>query len=206
MARSAQAVAAALAGRPIFWVLLVGALFAWPVVRAYRAEAQLPPPRPVIGAVGPFTLRDQYGEAFGTEELRGKVWVAQFFRAGTPERATFAKMAELQHRTRNLGEAFHLVSFTVDPEHDDRRALARTAGKYRASRRAWSLLTGPFEDVRQVLGGDLAIDVGQVAPAIFSKLALIDQRLRIRGFYDLEANDSVNPLLRDAGLLVNRRE
>ncbi len=95
---------------------------------------------------------------------------------------------------------------TIDPDHDDRRALAKVAKRHRASRRAWSFLTGSREDVQRAVGRGFAIDLDRVAPAASSKLALIDQELRIRGFYDLETNDSVSPLLRDAGLLVNRRE
>jgi protein SCO1 len=201
-----QDIAASLVGRPAFWLAAIALLFSWPLVRAIRNEAHLPPPRPVLGTVGEFTLVDQWGQAFGTEQLRGKVWVAQFFRANAPARTTFAKMEELQHRTRGLGDAFHLVSFAVDPDHDDRRAVARAARKHRASRRAWSFLTGSREDVRRAVGRGLAIDLDRVGPAVFVKLALIDQELRIRGFYVLEANDSVNSLLRDAGLLVNRRE
>jgi len=206
MARSLQDVASSLAGRPAFWIAGIALLFSWPLVRAIRAEARLPPPRPVLGTIGELTLVDQYGDPFGSEQLRGKVWVVQLFRASAPERTAFAKMAELQHRTRGLGDAFHLVSLTVDPDHDDRRALARMAKKFRASRRAWSFLGGSREDVQRVVGRGFAVDLDRVGPAVFFRLALIDQELRIRGFYDLEANDSVSPLLRDAGLLVNRRE
>ncbi len=105
MARSPQDIAASLAGRPAFWIVGIALLFSWPLVRAICAEAQLPPPRPVLGTIDEFTLVDQYGDRFGTEQLRGKVWVAQLFRANAPERTTFEKMAEQQHRTRGLGDS-----------------------------------------------------------------------------------------------------
>lgn len=204
MMSSQPSIVERLAGTPLFWVVLIAALFSWPIVRAVRAEAQLPGPRPVLGTIGEFHLKDQYGQPFGTEQLRGKVWIAQFFRASSPDKVTFEQMSELQHRTRNLGEAFHLVTFTVDPEHDSRKVLAKAAKKHRASRRAWSFLTGRRAELERALGGDMGIDLEEITRATFSRLALIDQRLRIRGFYDLTMIDSVDPLLRDAGLLVNR--
>lgn len=198
-----QSIAARLAGNPLFWLAIIGALFTWPIVRAYRAQAAMPGPRPILGNVSEFMLKDQYGQRFGTEQLRGKVWVAQFFDARDPDPATFQRMKELQHRTRALGESFHLVSFTVRPERDDRRAAAALSKKHRASRRAWSLLTGPKDEVARAVGGDMGVDLARIEPAVGRRLALIDRELRIRGFYDV-GKSSTNRLLRDAGLLVNR--
>ena len=44
--------------------------------------------------------------------------------------------------TRNLGDAFHLVTFTVDPENDTPERLAAYASLYHASPARWTFLTG----------------------------------------------------------------
>src|SRR3712207_3863519 len=99
-------------GRPMFWILFVGAICAWPIARSIRL--QLPPKLPHIAQVPAFQLTDEKGRAFGSSELEGKVWVANFIFTRCPTvcpRFT-EKMSKVQHRTRNLGGAFHLVSFS----------------------------------------------------------------------------------------------
>ena len=53
---------------------------------------------PVLAEVPPFTLTDQTGNTFGSDQLRGKVWIATFIftrsRETTPQQ--IAQMIELQ--------------------------------------------------------------------------------------------------------------
>src|SRR4051812_19877858 len=65
---------AALVGSPWFWILFIGTAATVPFVRAIRTP--LPPPLPVLSTVPAFELTDQYGHTFGSDELRGKVWIA----------------------------------------------------------------------------------------------------------------------------------
>lgn len=199
----AGSLAARLAGKPLFWIAIIATLFTVPLVRSIRAVAHLPPPSPILGHVTPFSLVDQYGHRLGTEELRGTVWIAQVFRAHG-DGAMTEQMAQLQHHTRGLGQQLHLVSITVDPHADTRAVLARYAKKHRASRRAWSFLTGPRAEVQRAVGGDLGVDLDHVTPAVLSRFVLIDRSARIRGTYDLRREGARDRLLRDAGLLVNR--
>lgn len=196
-----QARAAALAGRPLFWVLFLAALTAWPIARSIRAERRLPQNRPVIGTVGEFSLVDQNGEVFGSKELRGRVWVAHF--SSTRCRGICGdmldRMSNLQHRTRNLGEAFRLVTLSVDPDRDDPAKMAEFASAQRASRRMWHFLSGPAPAVEKLLEDfQVAVHMPQ------TRFALVDGDLKIRGFYDLSDKESLDLLVRDLGLLVNR--
>lgn len=196
-----QARAASLVARPLFWVLFLAALTAWPIARSIRAERQLPQNRPVIGAVREFALVDQNGEAYGSNELRGVVWIAHF--SSTRCRGTCGqmldRMSNLQHRTRNLGEAFRLVTLSVDPEHDNSARMAKFAFAQRASRRLWRFLSGPVATVEQLLE-DFQVAKGMPQ----TRFALVDGALQIRGFYDLSDDGSLDLLVRDLGLLVNR--
>ena len=81
---------------------------------------RLPPPLPVISRVPNFQLTDQYGQPHGSDQLRGRVWVANFVftRCPTICPELTRQMGKVQHRARGLGDAFRLVSFSVDPEHD----------------------------------------------------------------------------------------
>lgn len=197
-----------LVGRPAFWVLFVGVLFALPLVRGLRTP--MPPAPRVYGTLPPFELVDQSGGPYGSEQLRGRVWVANFIFTRCPTvcpRLT-SKMFDIQHRTRNLGETFHLVSFTVDPEHDTPAVLRDYAREHRASQRAWTFLTGERPAVEAALleGFKVGFGADEGAPlGIFhsSRFVLVDQEMRVRGYYDVEEEGQLDLLLRDAGLLCN---
>lgn len=207
-----QGVASRAAARPVTWLLLVAAAGSWPLVWSLRT--QLPPPPPVIATLPVFELTDQTGRPFGSKELEGHVWVASlvFTRCTTVCPAITAKMARIQSRVENLAPAFHLVSFSADPEYDTPARLAEYSKSYRASPRLWSFLTGSTSAVRGIavqglkmgLGREHADDGGIEAIFHDTHLVLVDARGRVRGYYDSEDEKVVDRVVRDAGLLVNR--
>src|SRR5437762_5488277 len=95
-----------LVAKPVFWVLFVGTIFGLPIVRAMTNP--LPPALPLLGAIGDFEMTDQDGQPFGSAELRGRVWVANFIFTRCPTICPLQteKMYHVQHRSRNLGSAF----------------------------------------------------------------------------------------------------
>jgi protein SCO1/2 len=207
-----QDAVARLVGRPLFWVVVVLGMAAWPVASSLRTR--MPPPLPVLAQLPPFQLVDQAGRPFGTRDLEGRVWVASFIftRCATICPAITAQMARIQGRTRELAPDFHLVSFSVDPGYDTPERLADYARAHRASPRQWSFLTGPEKAVQQAVVDGLKVSMGrEAAPdggpgAIFhgSHLVLVDRQGRVRGYYDSEDEKAVEHVVRDAGLLVNR--
>ena len=209
-ATALEGAVARLVARPIFWVLVVAAMATAPVVSSLRTR--LPPPLPVLAELPRFELVDQDGRRFGSQELEGRVWVASFIftRCATICPAITARMARIQDRTRELAPAFHLVSFSVDPDYDTPARLAEYARHHRASPRLWSFLTGPEEAVKDAVVKGLKVSMGRAAGGgpgdIFhgSHLVLVDGRGRVRGYYDSEDQQAVDHVVRDAGLLVNR--
>jgi protein SCO1/2 len=199
-------------GRPIVWVAVVALAAGWPLFWAVRTS--VPPPPPMLGQLPSFQLVDQEGRPFGSADLAGRVWVASFIftRCETVCPAITRRMARIQGRTRNLEPALHLVSFSVDPEHDTPARLAAYARAHRASPRMWTFVTGPADSVRDTVERGLRVSVGRApddpSPAGISHgthLVLVDGERRIRGYYDPDAPDTVDRLVRDAALLVNRR-
>ncbi|ABS27065.1 SCO family protein [Anaeromyxobacter sp. Fw109-5] len=209
-ARLDSAVRAA-AARPLLWVGAVLLLAAWPVVWALRTD--VPPPPPVLGEVPAFELVDQDGRAFGSADLSGRIWVASFIftRCPTVCPAITRQMERVQERTRSLEPALHLVSFSVDPEHDTPARLAAYAREHRANPRRWRFLTGSTDAVRETVERGLRVSMGREggdpSPAAISHgthLVLIDSSARIRGYYDPAEPDALDRLVRDAALLANR--
>src|SRR5205823_2404785 len=119
------------------------------------------------------------------------------------------RMGKIQHRARNLGTAFQLVSFTVDPEWDTPQRLLTYSRAHRASPRMWAFLTGPYDVIRHAVvdGMKLAMERGQSVAdigSIFhsSRVVLIDPQMRMRGTYDVSTDDGLDTLMRDIGMVV----
>jgi protein SCO1/2 len=211
---SLQSRLAALVGSSLFWALFVALGLIVPVARSLRIA--LPKPLPSLSSVPDFTFADQNGERFGTAQLRGKIWIANavFTRCPTVCPVSTQHMSEVQHRGRGLGEYLHLVSFSVDPEHDTPEVLNAYAKSHRVSPRIWTFLTGDREELKRILNQGLKIYMGKedeggddlMSIGHGSHFVLVDTQMRIRGYYDLSSNGAVDSLLRDAGLLASRGE
>jgi protein SCO1 len=198
-----QMLASALAGKPIVWLVFIVAMFTWPILRSIRAEGGLPGSRPVLGLVRDFTLRDQNGVELGAAELRGRLWVASFTAIEceptcAETRRVMAKMDELRHRTRNLGDTIRLLTFTVEPDRDTAGRMSALSATYRASHGTWRFVSGPPPRVRDVLR-DFQVTEGTPE----TRLALVDGNMLIRGYYDVADKAALALLLRDVGLLLS---
>ena len=182
-------IAARLVARPAVWAALVAVLFGVPLGRSLLRK--VPPAQPVLGTLPAFTLTDQEGRPFGTRDLVGKVWVADFIFTACQGSCPLLsqKMAEVAHRGRHLGADLHLVSLTVDPANDTPARLAAYAARYGASARKWSFLTGRMEDIQAAVTGGFKIGMGKEKNGDFweifhgEKLVLVDRELRIRGYF-----------------------
>jgi cytochrome oxidase Cu insertion factor (SCO1/SenC/PrrC family) len=197
-----QALAASLAGKPILWLAFIVVMFSWPVVRSIRAERDLSRPPAPLGLVRDFTLRDPSGSELGAPELRGRLWLASFI-TGTreatdaPAPRVLTRMAEVRHRTRNLGDAFRLLTFTVGPEREAAAQALELSFTQRAAHGSWRFVSGPPAALRQVLRD---FHVSESTPQ--TRVALVDGHMSIRGFYDLVDDAAVALLLRDVSRLL----
>jgi protein SCO1/2 len=192
-----------------FWLSLVFLVAGFNIARAVLRAP--PAPLPVLGSVPMFSLLDQSGAAFGSADLQGKAWVANFIftRCPTVCPAFSAKMAQIQHRSRGLGDALRLISFSVDPEYDSPAVLHDYARQYKA-RSIWHFLTGALDPIKQVVTDGLKIamgndDVEGNFAGIFhgSHFVLVDGRGQIRGYYDASDEGAVDRVLAALGQLAN---
>jgi protein SCO1 len=206
----------ALVSRPRFWVVavifgIVGLTV--PIVNQLRRPA--PRPLPVLGTLPAFQLTGQDGRPFGSAQLKGRVWAAGFIftRCPTICPALTSTMAKIQRRARGIQQTFHLVSFSVDPAHDTPGRLTEFAHQHNASPQMWTFVTGPIDAMKQTVEDGLKIAMGasqlqgeQDFASIFhgTHFVLVDQELRIRGYYDSTAADVEDRILEDAAMLINR--
>lgn len=204
---------ASLVSRPIFWATFFGIAFGFHLIRGMLS----PKPQPIPEAVGVldlFRLTDQRGRAFGTQKVAGSVWVGSVFctRCPSVDPKLMTVLHDIQHRSRNLGHRFMIVSVSVDPERDTPALLKDYAQQHKASTRRWTFLTGSRDSVRKLVDGLYAADPLQeptdpdseaLHPSAPHRLVLVDQVTQIRGYYDTRDEADIAHLLNDAALLLN---
>lgn len=194
-APSFQRILAKAVGSPLFWLAWVGAAFTVHITRAVTNE--LPPEPETYHRVPAFSLTDQHGRTFGSRDLEGRIWVANFIFTHCPTRCEnlTQRMGEVQKRMGYAGDSVHLVSFSVDPENDTPSALAAYADKHKAGPR-WHFLTGELGAVKKAVvdGFKLPMEPNEEADTdgeLMSithgtRFVLVDAKGYIRGYYEAD--------------------
>ena len=189
-----------------YWLLFT-------VTAAFLACSQ-PEPLPEYGQTPAFDLTERSGRSVSSEELAGKVWVADFIftTCAGPCPLMSTHMAALQRATEGLD--VELVSFTVDPERDTPEVLAEYAKRYKADPERWLFLTGAKQALYDMIqtGFLLAVDDGSLTeggkpgPGIIThstKFVLVDQQGRIRGYYSGDSANVVEEIVPDIQRLLD---
>ncbi len=165
---------------------------------------------PSYGMVPPFQLVNQNGQLFGSAQLNGKIWIADFIftscRGPCPLIST--RMSELQKPLEKTD--VHLVSFSVDPETDTPEVLRGYAEKLHAEPKRWDFLTGPKSAIYKLShdGFKLAISDGSDAegiPVHSTRMVLVDRQGQIRGYYEATEADAMTKLLADTNHLLREQ-
>lgn len=163
---------------------------------------------PKDGIVPPFQLIDQNGEPYGSQQLLGKIWIADFVYSTCPGPCPMisSRMSETQKPLRDTD--VKLVSFSVDPQRDTPAVLREYAAKLKAEPGRWHFLTGDKETIYRLSrdGFKLASGEGGAAGPIHStRMVLVDRRGVIRGYYDATDADAVTRLLADTNHLLREQ-
>lgn len=162
------------------------------------------------GMAPTFNLTNQYGQPFGSAELTGKVWIADFIYTTCPGPCPMMtmRMSELQKPLEKTG--VHLVSFTVDPSHDTPEVLRAYGRKWGAKNGRWDFLTGPQSAIYDISSKGFRLaatnDNGEKGIPIHStRMVLIDRHGQIRGYYDATEADAMTRLLADTNHLLREQ-
>jgi cytochrome oxidase Cu insertion factor (SCO1/SenC/PrrC family) len=162
------------------------------------------------GRVPAFELTNQDGQPFGSTQLLGKIWIADFIYTTCPGPCPMisSRMSELQKPLEKTD--VHLVSFTVDSVRDTPQVLRGYADKVQAEPGRWDFLTGPQSTIYDLSrnGFKLAISDGSEEkglPVHSTRLILVDRRGEIRGYYDAAEADGMTKLLADTNHLLREQ-
>jgi protein SCO1 len=162
------------------------------------------------GTVPAFELVNQNGQRFGSAQLAGKIWIADFIYTTCPGPCPMisSRMSELQKPLEKSD--VHLVSFSVDPEKDTPQVLRGYAEKLQADHARWDFLTGPKSAIYKLShdGFKLAASDGgdeQGIPVHSTRMVLVDRHGQIRGYYDATEPDAVTKVLADTNHLLREQ-
>lgn len=200
---------------PFLWGFLIGivALTAMrPIAMSFR---KAPPPLLEVGA---WELTSHEGAPFGSKDLEGKVYIANFFFTSCPSICPELTRA-MQKLEDRIGDNEHIrfVSFTVDPETDTPEKLRAYREKFGITTDHWIFLTGTREQMVGLLSGQMKLHVGEKEPlkglspeeaaqrelydiSHIGKLALFDQNGDLRALADIDAHGLAR--IRDAAELL----
>src|SRR5712691_8257763 len=162
------------------------------------------------GTVPEFVLLNQDGKNFGSAQLRGKIWIADFIYTTCPGPCPMisTRMSELQKPLEKTD--VHLVSFSVDPTKDTPEVLRSYAEKLHTDPKRWDFLTGPKSAIYDLShsGFKLAVSDGSKEagiPVHSTRMVLVDRRGEIRGYYEATEADAVTKLLADTSHLLREQ-
>jgi len=167
-------------------------------------QEKKPVPLPMLGQLPSFSFQERNGGLFGLEDLKGRVWVADFIFvhcAGECPMMTHA-LAQRQGKWKAMG--VRMVSFTLDPR-DTPKELKNYADGVKADSANWLFLTGKDKEVAGLAkkGFRLAAENDPASTFIHSnEFTLVDRQGRIRGFYDGLGEKGLQDLDRDLTNLV----
>lgn len=168
-----------------------------------RKERAFDPP--FLNKLGDFNLTDQNGKDFGSEELKGRVWIANFIftRCANTCPIQTRQLSLLQDRLKNLDipQYVKLISFSIDSEFDKPAVLAEYAQNTQANNAHWKFLTGDKEKIWSLGQKEFNLPIGKnqndEANLYFhsSKFILIDQNHYIRGYFNSLDKNGINELI-----------
>ena len=162
------------------------------------------------GTVPFFELTNQNGQQFGSAQLAGKIWIADFIYTMCPGPCPMisSRMSELQKPLEKTD--VRLVSFSVDPKKDTPEVLRRYAEKLQAEQGRWDFVTGAKSTIYKIShdGFKLAVSDGSDAqgiPVHSTRIVLVDRHGQIRGYYDALEPEAITNLLADTNHLLREQ-
>ncbi len=162
--------------------------------------------------IGDFDLIDQWGNEADSSLLQGKIYVADFFFTTCPTicidmGANFQRIQE----TYKNEDRLNLVSHTVMPEIDTVEVMHAYGERMGAIKGKWHLLTGEKRELYRMARREYFAVMEQGTSfdehdfIHTENVILVDEKKRIRGFYDGTSDLDIDRLIGDIQILLDRK-
>lgn len=157
--------------------------------------------------IADFAFVNQNGDTITQKDYDGKIYVADFFftTCGSICPKMTANLAEVQKAVLNNPKV-KLLSHTVFPETDSVPVLKAYALKNGVVDSKWNLVTGDKKEIYTMARKSyLAVKLGrpdQLYDMVHTEnFILVDQKRRVRGFYDGTKKEDMQKLIEDINFL-----
>lgn len=154
-----------------------------------------------------FSFTNQNGKVITQKDYEGKIYVADFFFTTCPTICPKMtdNMAWLQSQIKDNSKV-KLVSFSVTPDIDSVPVLKKYAQEKGIIDSKWNLLTGNKKDIYYLARKSFLVVKTGSPEELYDMVhtenfVLVDQKKRIRGFYDGTNLEEVKKLLEDINFL-----
>jgi protein SCO1 len=154
-----------------------------------------------------FNFISQRNEMRGSEEMKGKITIVDFFFTSCPSICPImsTEMERVDDVFRDRDDV-QIYSVSIDPTYDSPDVLNDYASKHNASSK-WHFLTGDIEETYRLArcGFVLPTIDGQGVPDDFihsDKFVLVDDVGRIRGYYSGTNREDVDKLILETKILL----
>lgn len=159
-----------------------------------------------------FTFTNQNGKVITQKDYEGKVYVADFFFTTCPTICPIMtkNMADVQNALKDNHEVM-LLSHTVMPDIDSVPVLKKYALEHGVNDKKWNLVTGKKEDIYSIARKSyLAVKLGapeELYDMVHTEnFVLVDQKRRVRGFYDGTKKEDMEKLIEDVNWLTHNTD
>lgn len=162
--------------------------------------------------IGDFDLIDQWGNKADSSLLQGKIYVADFFFTTCP-----TICIDMGKNFQRIQEAYkdedrlNLVSHTVMPEIDTVEVMHAYGERMGAIKGKWHLLTGEKRELYRMARREYFAVMEQGTSfdehdfIHTENVILVDEKKRIRGFYDGTSDLDIDRLIGDIQILLDRK-
>jgi protein SCO1/2 len=157
--------------------------------------------------IADFSFINQNGDTITQKNYEGKIYVADFFftTCGSICPKMTTNLEEVQKAVLNNPKVM-LLSHTVFPEVDSIPVLKEYAIKHHVVDRKWNLVTGDKKEIYTMARKSyLAVKLGrpdQLYDMVHTEnFVLVDQKRRVRGFYDGTNKEEIKRLIEDINFL-----
>jgi len=176
-----------------------------------ETAAAQPAELPKLWALPDFSLTERSGQTVTLNDLKGNVWLADFFYTSCPGPCPMlsTRLGDVQKAIGGAKDV-RLVSISTDPEKDTTETLKEYAKHYQAGDH-WLFLTGDKAEIYKLgnQGFKLSVVEDRTAaePIIHStRIALVDREGIVRGVYDGTDAQKVPQIVQDIHKLLEERK
>lgn len=176
--------------------------------KAPTGEAVInPEDLPKLYPVGDFSFTEHRGGAYGSGDLKGKIWAGYLFFTSCPAQCPIMSTNMKKVSERFAGnDKVHFVGVSVDPKTDTVERLSAYAKQYDIDSPQWHLLHGEREAIEKMAGENFKLGSVDEPQYHSDKFVLIDGNGDIRAYFTgiededtKKLGDAIERLLKEEG-------